>query len=302
MGELVARRYPTVLFAKAADHTYVECGTGAKGWACWGGKTGGTMLTSNYGSTERADLIAEPNERARITCYLVNGVCHQAANRVLLPAQMLVLGARGYAVSSAIFGPYGRPAGVFGTCLAPFNQHSEVTTDLPECLATASIGASPESLPKEIPDTASRLSSYLQSVLRVYASAEHLFVADAPDDRALEEFHVELFLLDVDFKLGRSVDRETIGALKDIRRSTERSRLFSERRYFNKEISWTAFVEEFNAMTIAFQYAIAGALSYRQYRQLFDLRQGEVVVLADPEIVRSVVPVAGGPQGNDRAS
>lgn len=38
MGMLVVRHYPTKLFLKAADHTYVECGTGAQGWSCWGGK------------------------------------------------------------------------------------------------------------------------------------------------------------------------------------------------------------------------------------------------------------------------
>jgi hypothetical protein len=30
MGTLVVKYYPSKLFANAADHTYVECGTGAK--------------------------------------------------------------------------------------------------------------------------------------------------------------------------------------------------------------------------------------------------------------------------------
>ena len=29
-----------MLFANLADHTYVVCGTGAKRWSFWGGKTG----------------------------------------------------------------------------------------------------------------------------------------------------------------------------------------------------------------------------------------------------------------------
>ena len=81
MGDLVAMAYPTKLFANLADHTYVMCGTGGKAWACWGGKTGGTELRRATGSTQRADEIAEPDEHAGITCYLINGVCHQAANR-----------------------------------------------------------------------------------------------------------------------------------------------------------------------------------------------------------------------------
>src|SRR5215470_17682530 len=106
MGTLVAMRYPTVLALGAADHTYVRCGTGGKAWGCWGGKTGGSFLRSGPGSTNRADAIAEPNEHAGVTCYLVNGVCHQAANRILLPAAITVTGARGYSVSTAMYGVY----------------------------------------------------------------------------------------------------------------------------------------------------------------------------------------------------
>ena len=103
MGQLVAKRYSTSLFANLADHTYVECGTGGKGWSCWGGKTGGAELRRGVGSTKRADDIAGSDGRGGITCYLVNGVCHQAANRILLPAGITVRGARGYEVSEALF-------------------------------------------------------------------------------------------------------------------------------------------------------------------------------------------------------
>lgn len=73
MGALIVKRYPTVLFAKAADHTYVECGTGAKARRCLGGKSGGTVLRQGHGSTKRADSIAQPDEKAGIECYLLNG-------------------------------------------------------------------------------------------------------------------------------------------------------------------------------------------------------------------------------------
>ena len=56
MGTLVVMRYPTRLFADAADHTYVECAGGGKAWGCWGGKTGGTAL---------GGLLVFLNERAR---------------------------------------------------------------------------------------------------------------------------------------------------------------------------------------------------------------------------------------------
>src|ERR1700694_5160382 len=135
MGTLVVMHYPTQLFAKAADHTYVECAGGGRAWSCWGGKAGGAALRQAAGSTKRADTIAEPNEKANITCYLINGVCHQAANRILLPAAITVNGARGYPVSQALYGVYGR-AGPW-PCRAPFNQHAGVNGDLAECTPPA---------------------------------------------------------------------------------------------------------------------------------------------------------------------
>jgi len=134
MGKLVVMCYSTSLFANLADHTYVKCGTGGRAWGCWGGKTGGTELRRGTGSTKRADAIAEADERARIKCYLINGVCHQAANRILFPAGITVRGARGYDVSEALFGTYGRPRGPFGTCRSPFHKHAGITGDLPECV------------------------------------------------------------------------------------------------------------------------------------------------------------------------
>ena len=43
--------------------------------------------------------------------YGIDGVCHQIANQVLFPAGGKVSGARGYKLSSAIFGTFGRRAG-----------------------------------------------------------------------------------------------------------------------------------------------------------------------------------------------
>lgn len=297
-GQLVAKHYPTSLFLKAADHTYVECGTGKKGWGCWGGKTGGKVLRVGNGSTKRADAIAQSNERAGITCYLINGVCHQAANRILLPANILVMGARGYSVSSAMFGVYGRPrGGVFGLCQAPFNQHAGVTGDLPECIGpsvapTSSkrrAGRSTSRSPGDPSITGgtggARYRSYLRKVLDLYSESAPIFAAEAPTGSEIEDFHVELFALQVAFCLGKSLGARKAGKLKDIRRSTERSRLQIEEYFGKQEITTAKFVEEFNRETVVFQDAIAGVLSTREYKQLFGLAPGETIILADPDIV-----------------
>src|SRR5438270_1164190 len=200
MGTLVAMHYPTKLAFGAADHTYVMCGTGGTAWGCWGGKTGGTVLRSGSGSTSQADAIAEPNERAGITCYLINGVCHQAANRILFPAGIFVTGARGYGVSSALFGPYGRPRGPLGTCSAPFNQHTGVTGDLPAC-ATPELGvkaAEGVRSPQE--------EAYLARVTQAYRQVDDLpLEAARKPEGLLPDFMVQLFDYQIEFKLGESL-------------------------------------------------------------------------------------------------
>ena len=147
MGTLIAMAYPTPLFANQADHTYVKCGTGKKAWSCWGGKSGGKVLRRSTGSTQRADKIAQPDEKAGIKCYLINGVCHQAANRILLPSRITVRGARGYSISEALFGTYGRVG--HWPCKSPFNQYKNVTGDLPQCVEAPAVAsrAIPEYLP-----------------------------------------------------------------------------------------------------------------------------------------------------------
>jgi hypothetical protein len=280
MGTLVVMRYPSKLFADLADHTYVECGTGGEGWSCWGGKTGGGALRQGAGGTKRADAIARPNERAGITCYLINGVCHQAANRILLPAGITVRGARGYDVSEALFGTYGRPRGAFGTCRAPFDRHAGVTGDLRECAedtAKASL-STPERRAER---------KYLRGVLAIYRKAERRLKSarglTGPD---LERLLLELFMHKVRFSLGRRLDRSLARKLRDIRASTERSRMKLEEWFARGEMRASAFVAAFNTETILFQEAVAGVLKADQYRALFGLRRGDTVILADPRIVR----------------
>jgi hypothetical protein len=292
MGDLVAKRYPTKLFADLADHTYVECGTGARGWSCWGGKTGGAEVRRASGSTLRADAIAGTNERGGITCYLVNGVCHQAANRILLAAAITVRGARGYEVSEALFGTYGRPGGVFGLCRAPFDQHDGITGDLDACVGPVPAAA------KRRRGRRSRSAAapagerqYLKGVLAIYRKARAPFASASKSrqfaaGRDLEDFHLELFMHQVDFKLGSNVDRALDRRLRSIRQSTERSRLKLEEWFQNRHMTPAEFVDEFNKETRVFQHAAAGAMKKAQYRRLFALPPGTTITLADPRIVK----------------
>jgi hypothetical protein len=291
MATLVVMHYPTNLFANLADHTYVKCGTGGKAWSCWGGKTGGALLRQGAGSTNQANAIAEPNERAGIRCYLINGVCHQAANRILFAAGITARGARGYDVSEALFGTYGRPRGPFGTCASPFNQHNGVTGDLAECAGTVSLKA-----PKRGGKTAAAPSlrarreeqKYIRGVLAIYRQAQPLVRASArrlvgPD---LEGFHLKLFMHKVEYSLRTGLGRSLSRKLQEVRLSAERSRMKLEEWFSHGEMKVGEFVKAFNSETILFQETAAGVLKANQYQALFGLKPGENVILADPRIVK----------------
>jgi len=281
MGTLIVMRYPTNLFARAADHTYVKCGTGQKAWSCWGGKTGGQELRRGTGSTKRADKIAGAKERAGIKCYLINGVCHQAANRILLPAGITVRGARGYTISEALYGPYGRLGGLF--CKAPFDQHPGVTGDLPACTPP----------PRALARTAAPALTaedkldyqYIQGALALYAKAKPTVRARTASASQAKAFHQELFLHMASFHLGPHIDRPLKSRLKSVHGKTERARGKIEAAFESDEMDAGEFVAAINERTIAFQENMADALTRQQYRSLFELEPGETVVLADPEIV-----------------
>jgi hypothetical protein len=194
-------------------------------------------------------------------------------------------------VSEALFGTYGRPGGIFGSCEAPFNQHDGVTGDLPECEAGPAAAAKLRRSRKGRRLGANAAErEYLRGVLAIYRNARAPF-ANAKRARVfaagrdLEGFHLELFMHQVNFKLGARVDRTIERRLRNIRRSAERSRGRIEEWFRNREMSGVEFAREFDAETAVFQHSVAGALRATQYRRLFDLPPGTTISLADPRIV-----------------
>ena len=297
MGTLVIRKYPTKLFLKAADHTYVECGTGAKGWGCWGGKTGGAFLRSAPGSTLRADAVAGPDEKAGIACYLVNGVCHQAANRIVHQSGITVDGARGYSLSIALFGVLGRTRALFGLCKAPFHEHTGVHGDLPECVGEAvggvgtgdvAVSSNPDRHDFEDP-------GYMAAVQALYARSEGELMEDP---ESLFEQQMEHFRLLVEHKFGSrdGLAGPALGQLMEARASFERRRLQAEEE-FAAARAGMAFVDTFDRLTLEFQDEAARALDGRSYSTLLDLPPDERIVLSDPEIVERVYGSNAGPEG-----
>lgn len=290
MGTIVVMCYATKLFANLADHTYIKSGMGRKAWGCWGGKIGGAELRRGTGSTKQADAIAEPDERAGIKCYLINGVCHQAANRILFPAGMTIRGARGYDVSEALFGTYGRPRGPIGTCLSPFHKHADVTGELLECIeARMTRKRVTRKVPALSADERKREEKYINGVLAIYGKDERTLRSTrglrGPD---LADFQLKLFMYKAQYSLGSKIDKSLSAKLKDIRLSAEWSRMKIEDLFVNKEMTAGEFVNALNKETILFQEAAANALKADHYKLLFGLKPGDTVVLADPRIVKKV--------------
>ncbi len=289
MGTLIAMHYPTKLFLKAADHTYVKCGTGEKAWSCWGGKKDGDELRRAEGSTKRADKIAQSDERAGITCYLINGVCHQAANRILLPAGITVRGARGYSISQALFGPYGR-IGVW-PCRAPFRKYGDATGDLDDCIAKKSKALNIQR--RSIDDKADW--QYIQKVLPLYAEGEKLARkrSFAPVDA--RNMNVELFSLMADFELGPMMGKKLRSRLRKVQKRTEISIEKAQAQIAVKKSlrskkdmsSIKAYAKRFNKITTAYQDEMADLLSAEEYETLFSLKPDERIVLADPDVLKS---------------
>lgn len=92
------------------DHTYVHVCDMEENvqirYGCWGRDNGGNVICSGTADVSIAERIATDNGHAGII-YLITGVCHQTANRILYPAGIIVYEAKGYTVSSAIYGTYG---------------------------------------------------------------------------------------------------------------------------------------------------------------------------------------------------
>jgi hypothetical protein len=102
------------------DHVYADSDDG-KLWCCFGRDTEGSQICSGSGDSSVAECLSHPIFHASPTTttipgvsqyagivYATTGVCHQAANRILHPAGILVEAARGYGISHFLYGAYGR--------------------------------------------------------------------------------------------------------------------------------------------------------------------------------------------------
>lgn len=286
MGSLIVRKYPTKLFLNAADHTYVECATGARGWGCWGGKAGGALLQSTQGSTRRACAVAGPNERAGITCYLINGVCHQAANRILHQSGITVDGARGYSLSVSLFGLLGRGRALLGLCRAPFDDHPAVAGDFQECIGTIVQNAEANGEPAlpGAPRHDFEDEHYMAGVHALYKQMDPVAAGDHDSLFKNQLAHFKLFMNHRSGSPETWANPEAYNQVMIARSDFERARLKAEEDFASTK-NGMQFVDTFDELTLAFQAHLAQVLDVGSYTTLLGLQPGEPIVLSDPEIV-----------------
>jgi hypothetical protein len=126
---------PAQVFGSILDHTYGLSSCGLQ-WGCFGRSSGGAQICAGAGSSAICECLSYPRaysgEYAGLR-YLIDGVCHEATNRVLDPAGLkLTSEVRGYALSVLRFGQYG---------LAAWNQRSRCYSIPPRRAGFADTGA-----------------------------------------------------------------------------------------------------------------------------------------------------------------
>lgn len=111
------------------EHTHVESSCGSR-WGCFGGDTGGVSIASGMGDSTVADCLSYPQWLPAVYAglyYLITGVCHQAANRVLYPAGVTVSRAKWYVPSHNAFGAHGLGAWTQrDLCIGPNSTQASV--------------------------------------------------------------------------------------------------------------------------------------------------------------------------------
>jgi hypothetical protein len=98
------------------DHIYVTSSHGHV-WPCRGRSLGGLQICAGVGNTDQADCLSQPNSEAGVS-FGKTGVCHQMANRILLPSGLTVSSSHGYRLSTFAYGVYGLDLATLGNSLS----------------------------------------------------------------------------------------------------------------------------------------------------------------------------------------
>ena len=127
-------------------HAYAISSCGLS-WGCFGRAAGGSQLSTGTGSSVEADCISQGDAGI---LYAINGVCHQAANRILYSAGINVSGAGGYGQSVFLYGVNGRTA--------PRRPDTSFVYQITRCVPQVGVGSKPGAGMKHLSNSGQRVS------------------------------------------------------------------------------------------------------------------------------------------------
>jgi hypothetical protein len=215
--------------APAMEHTYVASSCGLR-WDCFGRDDNGAMICTGSGSSKFANCLSQVDSKAGIV-YGINGVCHQAADRILYPAGLTVALAGGFPQSLFFFGVYGLfgwPEKLSG-CLPPPGGEG----------APPGGGGGQESSKTKTPTNPTRLSNFNKSISMAH---EH----NANDEGVRL---AELAAL-VELGLGKALDEQTFAELTLIQADMRNEQLKLQQRLIRREISPDEYLQLFESAEV----------------------------------------------------
>lgn len=212
---LSAHTIPTIINA-GWDHVYVISDAGHK-WGCFGRDNGGTALCWGSGDAAFANCLSTPQGQSPVgvpiyagITYAVDGVCHQAANRILYPVGsggLIVAQAKGYGLSAFLYGTYGRGTKV------PWPQLSQCAS------LYLSAGGAPSGGPT-VAQNDSKSARLAHGIRKIYADP-------ATDESTIALRELEALARE---QLGEGYDRQKIAAVAEYQRQwREKQQDFTER-------------------------------------------------------------------------
>lgn len=301
MGQINGHARPIVgAGGPIADHTNVTC-TGAQGnlWVCCGVPPAGPIICTGPGSTQQADCLSTPavtpkfNDTAGLL-YAVTGVCHQAANRVLFAANLLINNkCRGIKASVATYGLRGKSIPAIRARLAmklrfnalmifnglvkaagavdwvnKLNNCVNVVGDLPPCLPP--LGGQPPVTPASDFE-----QDYLDAMNGLYEGGTLI-----PDD----DLHHDALTLQLTQGLDASkTEALRVPILKLLSHNLDvQADVVAD--FLEGVIDTQTFVESTNKLAVDLQAQILDVLGPDQYVRTMDAQPGEFYWVVDPSI------------------
>ena len=289
------------------DHTWVASDQSGVCWNCLGGgptyycgpnrwhggkyvPPEGDQICSGDGDVASATCMGNPKQSTFLgipssagIVYLINGVCHQIANRVLYWTGATVEAAAGYWFSSTTFGTWGTT--VPPTCYDPFIVGPVIPAVAVAYEAsvlvdwwTRTSNCEPAGLLAPQPQ-----SAHAAKVLALLEAAR----PQAPSSRAdLVKLHLQEVQLTLTHRLGPQFDPAAVAATTN---------LFAQRYAqvaappappapaAGGSIDAKLVAQRFNEDASRFYSTVAEKLGATAYRQVFDAEPGAYVGLVNPE-------------------